>query len=258
MKLQGTARESVAEGVGTFVLILFGLGVNAQVALGEGEFGDFFSVNIGWGIAVTMGVYVSGGISGGHINPAVTLALALCRKFEWRKVLPYVLAQMIGAFLASAVVYVTYIEALNDHDPGRTVVGETATAGIWATYPQPYLSNFPGAFLDQVVGTAMLLLMILALTDRKNLAPTSNLGPVIIGAIVFMVGMSFGMNAGYAINPARDLSPRLFTAVAGWGPEVFTAGNAFWWVPVVGPLVGGALGAVLYELTIARHHDEEA
>ena len=260
MKLSGTAREAIAEVVGTFVLIVFGVGVNAQVRLGnlaDADLGDFFSINAGWGIAVAMGVYVAGGVSGAHLNPAVTLALAFNRKFSWSKVLPYMGAQMLGAFLASALIYGTYFEALERFDPEKTVTGPTATAGIWATYPQEYLSTFPGGFVDQVVGTALLLLMVMALGDRKNAAPESNMGPLMVGTIVFMIGMSFGANAGYAINPARDLAPRCFTYLAGWGGDVFTAGNYFWWVPIVGPLVGGILGVIVYEATIARHHEDE-
>ena len=116
-----TAREVAAEFLGTFVLIAFGIAVVAQVVLSGGDNGQYLSINIGWGIAVTMGVYVAGGISGAHINPAVTIALAVRRGFPWRKVIPYILAQLAGAFVASAVVYATYAEALEHHDPQRTV-----------------------------------------------------------------------------------------------------------------------------------------
>ncbi|HET7746448.1 MAG TPA: aquaporin, partial [Vicinamibacteria bacterium] len=111
-----------------------------------------------------------------------------------------------------------------------------------------------GGMVDQVFGTALLVAAVFAITDGKNLAPTGNLAPVVIGLLVVVIGMSFGLNAGYAINPARDFGPRLFTAVAGWGPEVFRAGNGWWWVPIVGPLVGGVLGGFLYDALITRHH----
>jgi len=138
-------RELSAEFLGTFILIVFGIGVVAQVVFSNQQNGTFFSINIAWGLAVTMGVYVAGGVSGAHLNPAVTLAMAVLRGFSWRKVLPYCLAQLAGAFVASVVVYATYHEALDQFDGGtRQVVGEQATAGIWATYPQPYLSNVPG------------------------------------------------------------------------------------------------------------------
>lgn len=252
--LRGTAREAAAEFLGTFVLIMFGVGVVAQFVLGGGKNGEYLSVNVGWGLAVTLGVYVSAGVSGAHLNPAVTLALAMRRGFAWSKVLPYIAAQFAGAIAASAVVFVTYREALDHFDGGaRQVSGALGTAGIWATYPQAYLSTF-GGVVDQIVGTALLLLVICALSDTKNSAPESRLGPVVVGLLVLAIGASFGVNAGYAINPARDLGPRLFTAVAGWGGGVFAAANHWWWVPVVAPCIGGVLGVYLYDLCIGNHH----
>ena len=148
----------LAEFFGTFILIVFGVGVVAQVVLSKHTAGDTLSINIAWGLAVTMGCYVSAGVTGAHLNPAVTLALAVHRKLPWGKVLPYSIAQLAGAFVASAVVFLTYHEALNAFDGGvRQVLGAQGTAGIWATYPQPFLSTFPGGFIDQVVGTALLV-----------------------------------------------------------------------------------------------------
>jgi MIP family channel proteins len=257
--LRGTAREVAAEFLGTFVLIVFGVGVVAQFVLGGGANGQYLSVNLGWGLAVTMGIYVSAGISGAHLNPAVTLALALRRGFSWAKVGPYIAAQFAGAFLASALVFITYREALDRFDGGvRQIGGALGTAGIWATYPQPFLSAFPGGIIDQVVGTALLVGVIFALSDARNFAPPERLTPVLVGLLVMLIGATFCYNAGYAINPARDLAPRLFTAIAGWGSGVFTAGNGWWWVPVVGPCIGGVLGAYVYDLVITRHHPPEA
>ena len=257
--LRGTAREVAAEFLGTFVLIVFGVGVVAQFVLGGGANGQYLSVNLGWGLAVTMGIYVSAGISGAHLNPAVTLALALRRGFSWAKVGPYIAAQFAGAFLASALVFITYREALDRFDGGvRQIGGALGTAGIWATYPQPFLSAFPGGIIDQIVGTALLVGVIFALSDARNFAPPERLTPVLVGLLVVLIGATFGYNAGYAINPARDLAPRLFTAMAGWGSGVFTAGNGWWWVPVVGPCIGGVLGGYVYDLVITRHHPPEA
>jgi glycerol uptake facilitator-like aquaporin len=134
------------------------------------------------------------------------------------------------------------------------VTGPKGTAGIFATYPQDFLINFPGGVIDQVVGTALLIALIFALTDQKNLAPEGRLVPVHFGLLVILIGMTFGFNAGYAINPARDLGPRLFTFVAGWGGEVFEAGHHWWWVPIVGPLLGGVLGGAIYDQLIQRNH----
>ncbi|HVF90501.1 MAG TPA: MIP family channel protein [Blastocatellia bacterium] len=240
-------RELYAEFLGTFVMIAFGTGVVAQVVLSGEKNGGYLSINLAWGLAVTMAIYVAGGVSGAHLNPAVTLALAVRRDFSRGKIIPYCLAQTAGAFLASAVVFFTYREAFAAFDGGaRVVAGDKATAGIFATYPQPFLSIF-GGLVDQIVGTALLMLVILAITDARNNAPSANLAPLIIGLLVAVLGMCFGFNAGYAINPARDLGPRLFTFIAGWGGEVFRAGNYWFWVPIVGPLVGGVIGASVYD-----------
>lgn len=254
----GTLREALAEFLGTFVLILFGVGVVAQVVLSRQAAGTFLSINFAWGLAVTMACYVAGGVSGAHLNPAVTVALAVQRGFPWRKVAPYVFAQMAGAFAASAVVYAVYAEALTHFDGGvRQVAGPLSTAGIWATYPQPFLSTFPGGFVDQVVGTAALMAVILAITDARNAPPASGMAPLIVGLLVAVIGMSFGFNAGYAINPARDFAPRLFTAVAGWGTEVFRAGNGWWWVPLTAPVLGAVLGAWVYDACIGRRFPQD-
>ena len=246
-------REMLAEFLGTFVLIVFGVGVVAQTVLSKGTAGTTLSINISWGLAVTMGCYVSAGVTGAHLNPAVTLSLAVHRRFPWAKLAPYVVAQIAGAFVASAVVYATYHEALTAFDGGiRQVTGAQGTAGIWATYPQPFLSAFPGGFIDQVVGTALLVGVILGITDTRNSPAPAGLAPVIVGLLVVLIGATFGFNSGYAINPARDFGPRLFTAAAGWGGEVFRAGGAWWWVPIVAPCVGGVLGGYVYDLFIGH------
>jgi MIP family channel proteins len=241
-----------AEFLGTFILIMLGAGVVAQVVLSGGTAGSYLSINLAWGFAVTMAIYVAGGISGAHLNPAVTVALAVHRKFSWRKVLPYSIAQLTAAFAASSVVFAVYREALNNFDGGiRQIAGAHGTAGIWATYPQPYLSTL-GGFVDQVVGTALLVLIVFAVVDKDNLAPPANVQPILIGLAIVVIGQAFGFNAGYAINPARDLGPRLFTAIAGWGSGVFRAGNHWWWVPIIAPLLGGLLGGYIYDLLVTR------
>jgi MIP family channel proteins len=252
--LHGTAREAAAEFLGTFLLIMFGAGVVAQAVLSANANGSYLGINIGWALGVLVGVYASAGVSGAHLNPAVTVALAVHRGFAWTKVAPYVVAQIAGAFAASAVVYFTYAEAFTAFDGGlRTVVGDKATAGIFATYPQPYLS-LAGGLIDQIVGTALLVAGVFAFTDTRNTAPPGWLTPILVALLVLGIGVAFGFNAGYAINPARDFGPRLFTFVAGWGGEVFTAGHGWWWVPIAGPLLGGVLGGFLYDGFITRHH----
>ena len=256
--LRGTLREAVAEFLGTFLILVFGTASVAQWLLSGGAAGSPLAIHLSWGLGVTMGIYASAGVSGAHLNPAVTLAFAAFRGFPWRKVPAYFLAQLAGAFSGAAVTFVTYREAFDHFDGGvRQVVGEKATAGIFATYPQPFVSAVPGGFIDQIVGTALLLLVIFALGDRRNAGPTSG-GPVLVGALVVLIGMTFGFNAGYAINPARDLGPRVFTAIAGWGSEVFRAGGGWWWVPIVAPCLGALLGGFVYDRLITRHHPPES
>jgi len=246
------AAELFAEFLGTFILILFGTGVVAMVVLfpsrnaGETIHGGYTNITLGWGLGVTMGIYVAGKISGAHLNPAVTLAFAVFRGFPWRKVLPYFLAQTVGAFLASALVYRNYLPAFHQYDPGLE-----RTAGVFTT--SPAFPNLPQAgFLDQVIGTALLLLLILAITDEWNMPPGANLSPFMIGLVVVAIGMSFGAMHGYAINPARDFGPRLFTVIAGFRNNGMTDGTRVWWIPVVAPLLGGLVGAAIYDFGIRR------
>jgi MIP family channel proteins len=252
--LHGTSREAAAEFLGTFILIVFGVGVVAQTVLSQGANGSYLAINLGWGLGVMLGVYAAGGVSGAHLNPAVTLALAVTRGFPWAKVPPFMIAQVAGAFAAAAVVFLTYHEAFTAFDGGtRQILGAQGTAGIFATYPQPFLSTM-GGFIDQVVGTALLMATILAVTDPRNNPTPAWLTPIVVGGIVVAIGVAFGFNAGYAINPARDFGPRLFTAMAGWGGGVFAASSAWWWVPVVAPCIGAVVGALTYDLVVARHH----
>ena len=244
--------EVVAEFLGTFVLILFGSGVVAMVVLfpsntsGAIVHGGYTNITVGWGLAVTMGIYVAGKVSGGHLNPAVTLTLAVFRGFPWSKVVPYAIAQTAGAFLAAALVYRNYLPAFHQFDPLLE-----KTAGVFTTFPA--FPEWPQAgFLDQVIGTALLLLLVLAITDELNVPPGANLAPLMIGLVVVAIGMSFGGMHGYAINPARDFGPRLFTAVAGFRNNGLTDGPRVWWVPVVAPLLGGLVGAAVYDFGIRR------
>lgn len=244
--------ELIAEFLGTFVLILLGTGVVAMVVLfpsrtpGELVHGGYTNITLGWGLGVTMGIYVAGKISGAHLNPAVTMALAVFRGFPWRKVLPYSIAQTAGAFCAAALVYRNYLPAFHQFDPQLE-----KTAGVFTTFPA--FPSWPQAgFLDQVIGTALLLLLVLAITDEFNVPPGANLTPVMIGLVVVAIGMSFGGMHGYPINPARDFGPRLFTALAGFRNNGLTDGARIWWVPVVAPLLGGLLGAAIYDFGIRR------
>jgi MIP family channel proteins len=251
-------RELLAEFLGTFVLIAFGCGVVAQTVLSKQGAGSMLSINIAWGIGVMMGCYVSAGVTGAHLNPAVSIGLAVHRQFPWSKVLPYAVAQTAGAFVASAVVYAAYSDTLTAFDGGaRQVIGNLGTAGIWATYPQPFLSTM-GGFINEFVGTALLVGVILGITDSRNSPAPAGLAPVVVGLLVIAIGASFGYNSGYAINPARDFGPRLFTAIAGWGPGVFTAAHSWWWVPIVAPILGGIVGGYAYDVCVGKRFPDLA
>jgi len=259
-KANQTVKEFLAETMGTFILMVFGIGSVAQFKLGKGAFGSFLSVNISWGLGVTFGVFWSGGISGGHINPAVTLAMACFKRLKWQKVPVYWAGQTLGSLFASACMYGLYKEALDIYDGGKRMTeGATATAGIWSTYPfsdgNKSISNWAG-FSDQVFATMILVSTIFALTDRKNNGVDSTQLPFMVGCLVWVIGMTMGLNCGYGINPARDLIPRIFTSLAGWGSAPFKVHDYWFWYPVFGQLIGGMLGGLLYTLTISMHHPE--
>ncbi len=237
------------------MLVGLGCGVNAQVVL-TGK-GDFQTIALAWGLAVAMGIYVAGGVSGAHINPAFTLAVAVKRGFPWGKVVPYVGAQLGGAFTGALVVYFVYRDSFSVMGYGVPWIDRSATAGVFGTYigAAGTTHNPIGlgtALADQIVGAAFLVLVILAVSDKRNLAPSGNLGALIIGLLVTVIALSFGANYGFAINPARDLGPRLFSFFTH-GANVFQAtGPNYFWVPIVGPLVGGVAGAFIYDWFVGR------
>jgi glycerol uptake facilitator protein len=245
--------ELSAELLGTFTLIIFGVGVVAQTVLTPFSAGAQ-SIHWAWGIGVVMGVYVAGGISGAHLNPAVTVALALWRKFPWGKVGPYALAQLVGAFLAAMVVRWNFWEAFDRFDPAKGFKSQV----VFNTYPNnaadyANISQL-GALRDQIIGTAVLVMLIFAITDARNMSPGANMAPFIIGLVVVGIGMAIGAAAGYAINPARDLGPRLAAWVSGWS-NAFNdqRGDFYAWVPIVGPLIGGPLGGWVYDFLVGRY-----
>ncbi|KAM6474095.1 aquaporin-7-like [Liasis olivaceus] len=190
---------------------VFGLGSVAQVVLGRKNFGEYLSINLGFGFGVMLGIHAAGGISGAHMNASITFANCVVGKPLWRKLPAYVIGQFVGSFAAS----------LQNYTGGNlTVTGPTATAGIFATYPAPYMSLWSG-FLQELIATSLLMIGVLAISDMKNAGALPGTNAFISGLLVVVIGMSMGMNTGYAINPSRDRPPRIFTALAGWGLEVF-------------------------------------
>jgi glycerol uptake facilitator protein len=275
-RITGLYGELLSEFLGTFVLIAFGDGVVAMAVAalpGSGRTaghtvifqaaGDWLLITWGWAMAVAFGVWVAGGVSGAHLNPGVTLAFAARRKFPWLKVLPYIAAQVVGAFAGAALVFLAYhnaIDAFNLAAKTPKSGGQAlSTYSIFATFPASYFhGGVAGPLTDQIIGTAFLLIFVVALIDVRNSAVQSNLAPLAIGLAVAAIGMSYGANAGYAINPARDFGPRLFAYFAGWGkvalPGSYSAPgftfSDYFWIPIVGPLLGGVVGVVIYDLFI--------
>ncbi|MGI8754160.1 MAG: MIP/aquaporin family protein [Acidimicrobiales bacterium] len=253
LRKKGFIGELSAEMIGTFIILIFGDGVVAQVIAGGSALGDHNSIAWAWGFAVAFGVYAAGRISGAHLNPAVTLTFAVFRGFSWRKAAPYALAQTVGAFLAALVVRWDYAAVINKVDPHHTI----KTGIIFAT--EPGNGSLPvsvlGAFRDQIIGTAILLFLIFVIIDtRLYETPLANLAPLLIGFVVVAIGFSFGTDSGYAINPARDLGPRVAEFITGyhnaWRDQY---GSLYFWVPIAGPLIGGLIGGGLYELLLGRY-----
>jgi glycerol uptake facilitator protein len=254
MKEKGLMGEMVAEVFGTFILILLGDGVVAEVALAPRMVATGYNWNtiaIGWAFAVIVAVYVSGGVTGAHINPAVTIGLAVKRGFPWSKVVPYIVAQMVGAFLGALGVYLVYMEGLQSAGlPNVWCTGPGSVFGSvfwWGGTGEAALGSYSllNACIAEFFGTMVLMWGVIASGDSKNLGLMHNLGPFLVGFTVLAVGLSLGGPSGYAINPARDLGPRLFGLVVG------TQGlfdGPYWLVaPVLAVILGGIVGPFLYD-----------
>jgi len=242
----------LAEAIGTMVLVLLGDGVVANVLLArsKGQNAGWIVITLGWGMAVTMAIYAVGRISGAHLNPAVTVGLASIGSFPWANVPGYIAAQMVGAFTGAALVWLTYL-------PHWAVTADKdLKMAVFCT--SPAIRNPVANVITEVVGTAMLLFGVLAIGANAeafsrpgdvNLAVvfSGGLQPLLVGLLVLSIGLSLGGPTGYAINPARDLGPRLAHAVL----PIPGKGDSDWgyaWIPIVGPLIGGVLGALLFKL----------
>lgn len=242
--------QCFAEFIGTFILIFIGAASVASLILSGAEV-TFWEMALCWGMAVTFAIYITGAISGGHINPAVTIALAVSKVFDKKKVVPYIVSQVLGAFAGAAVVYGLYGKAIALFEQAHKIVRAAdsgwQTAGIFSTFPKPYLTLF-GAFMVEFAITAFLMLIIRAVTDAKNEgAPKGGLAAVIIGLTIAVIGLTFGPLTGFAMNPARDLGPRLFMMLAGWGVNVLGPSCYGLIVPIFGPILGAILGTLIYD-----------
>lgn len=257
LKFKKTTRVFWAEFFGTAILALFGTAANNQVALSNSSAvtsspaGTYISVAFGWALAVMLGVYVSAGISGGHINPAITLAMAIFRGFSWKKVPIYWAAQLTGAVTGSALVYWNYRHAIDLFEGGGGVRTIEKTGGLFFTNPLPYVSNL-NCFYNEFLMTAILMISVVAIGDTGNAAPPKNMGPFVVFWVVFGLGATLGMQTSFALNPARDLGPRLVTWFAGYGRQVWSVRSHYWFVvAILGPVCGAIVGAFIYDFFIA-------
>jgi len=235
----------IAELVGTMLLVSLGDGVVANVLLSKtkGQNGGWIVIATGWALAVAVSVYAVGSISGAHLNPAVTLGLASTGNFAWAKVPGYIAAQMVGAILGATIVWITYLPHWGITED------KAAIRGVFCTAPairKPVLNAF-----TEIIGTFVLVLGVLAIPSANNLPPhsgfSSGLGPLLVGLTVWSIGLSLGGPTGYAINPARDLGPRIVHALLPI-PGKIDSDWSYAWVPIVGPLIGGVLGALFYKV----------
>ena len=249
--------QCIAEFLGTALLIFFGTGCVAALKVAGASFG-LWEISIIWGVGVSMAIYFTAGVSGAHLNPAVSIALCLFTDFEKRKLPFYIFAQVAGAFCAAALVYTLYSNLFFDFEQSHHLMRGTQAslelASVFSTYPHPLLSTGQ-AFLVEVIITAILMGVIMSLTDDNNGLPRGPLAPLLIGLLIAVIGSAMGPLTGFAMNPARDFGPKLMTFFAGWGEMAFTGGRdiPYFLIPIFAPIVGACLGAALYRGLIARH-----
>ncbi|PLS04903.1 MIP/aquaporin family protein [Neobacillus cucumis] len=227
----------VGEVIGTMILIVFGAGIGAGSSLKKSYSNNagWIVITLAWGLAVTMAVLAVGSISGAHLNPAVTIALAINGSFPWSEVPGYIAAQMIGAILGSIIIFLHYLPHWKETEDPATKLGVFATS--------PAIPHTFSNLISEIIGTFVLVLGLLFIGANKF---TQGLNPLVVGLLIVVIGMSLGGTTGYAINPARDLGPR----IAHFLLPIPGKGNSNWgysWIPVVGPILGGSLGAVFYK-----------
>ena len=230
--------QLLGEFIGTFVLVLLGDGVVAGVSLrkSKAEGSGWIAITLGWGLAVTLGVYASSFLSPAHLNPAVSVGMAIAGKFPWSSVIPYSIAQILGGLVGGIVVWIHYYPHWKETKDKDAILGTFAT--------EPAIRNYSMNFISEVVGTAILIFGLLAFTRGQF---TQGLNPIAVGVLITAIGLSLGGTTGYAINPARDLGPRLAHAML----PIANKGGSDWaysWVPILGPVVGAILGAICFNL----------
>ncbi|WP_284507015.1 MIP/aquaporin family protein [Caballeronia sp. GAFFF1] len=252
--------ELVSEAIAMMIIITFGCSVAGMYLLYEPSpyKTAYWGVCMTWGMATSIAIYVTGAVSGTHANPAVTLSLAVFRGFEWRKVLPYWTAQLVGAFIGAAIVYALYYTVIDNFNATHHLTrAEGGAAGVFFTAPGTAITALK-ACADQVILTAILVFGIFAVTDEFNtMAPKANFGAVVIGLIVAVIGAATGYLEGWPLNPARDLGPRVLAWLLGWDGSAFPAVFGYWWVPIVAPLIGGVVGGGAQHFLIRQFYPHE-
>lgn len=264
-------RWFLGELIGTFLLVFFGCGSVCSAVL-TGSLVGGFQVAIVWGMGIMLAIHLTSSLSGAHLNPAVTLALAVWQGFPKARILPYMLAQMVGAFLASAVLFWVYKDALTAYETAHQITrgapGSEASAMIFGEFfPNPGGAPLTDlvrsrmsplrAFMAEVIGTAALLFVISGLTDARNPNRPGLLTAASIGLTVTLLICLLGPLTMACFNPARDLAPRLFSSLVGWGSVPFTANGLGWLtVYVIAPFLGGLIGAGLYRLSLQKAFQE--
>lgn len=247
----------LAEFLGTGLFMFFGTSVLSAATVAGASFG-LWEICVVWGLGIALAVYLTAGISGAHLNPAVTIALWLFARFDARKVTPYILAQMAGAFCGAMLTYILYHNLFTEYEQLHNMVRGSkeslALAGIFSTYPSASISVWLAALVEMVI-SSMLIGLIMALTDDGNGVPKGPLAPLLIGILVAVIGAATAPLTGFAMNPARDFGPKLFTMLNGWGAIAMTGGRdiPYFLVPLIAPVIGGIGGAAIYRLCIGRH-----
>ncbi|KAI9481154.1 MAG: aquaporin-like protein [Benjaminiella poitrasii] len=240
-------REFLAEFIGTLILVLLTCGVAAEEVLLAGTHRSWLTTSIGSGLAVLVAVCVAGHVSGAHLNPAITMTFCAFSSFPLRKAPAYITAQFLGAFSGAAVLYALIEPALSQFDGGRRqAFGTLGTANIFSTAAAPDMTTITSSVMSELIGTALLVLIVMVTGHPNNLPFKTAQGMMVAMGVMTLV-MALGPTSGFSLNPARDLGPRVFTAVAGWGSDVFV-GYAI--VVLVAPMIGGLLGGLVYTLFI--------
>ncbi|BGP22909.1 aquaglyceroporin related protein [Rhodotorula toruloides] len=245
-------REPMAEFLGTMILVCIGIGSTCQTKISDYTMGAYSSVSFAWGFAVMLALYVAGGISGGHCNPAVSVTLAVFRGFPWKMVPRYIVAQVLGAFVGGLIIYGNYRHPIELYDPNKLIHSTphaNASATLFITAPASNVASPADGFCQEILAGGILMIAVLALGDENNAPPGAGLGAIVLGFVVVAIGMSNGWVSGYAINPARDLGPRLALWCVGYGIKLWHH-DAWWWLigPICGATVGSLAGALAYDL----------